>query len=58
MAITQLPPAALRELRAWYEDSDAQLWDEQIEADAAAGQLDGLAEEALRAFRNGETTEL
>ena len=57
-AITQLPPDALHELREWYEQFDAQLWDQQIEADVAAGHLDDLAEEALRSFRNGETTEL
>lgn len=57
-AITQLPPDALHELREWYEQFDAQLWDQQIEEDVAAGRLDDLAEEALRSFRNGETTEL
>jgi hypothetical protein len=57
-AITQLPPEELHELREWYEQFDAQLWDEQLEADVAAGRLDGLADEALRAFYNGETTEL
>ncbi len=57
-AIIQLPPDELRELRAWYEQADAQQWDEQLEADVAAGRLDDLAEEALRAFRNGKTTEL
>ncbi|HEY0606648.1 MAG TPA: hypothetical protein VGD58_27225 [Herpetosiphonaceae bacterium] len=57
-AITQLPPEALHELREWYEQFDAQLWDQQIEEDVAAGRLDNLAEEAIRAFRNGETTDL
>ncbi len=58
IAIAQLPPEALHELRAWYEQFDAKLWDEQIEADVAAGRLDQLADEALLAFRNGQTTEL
>lgn len=57
-AMIQLPPEALRELREWYEHFDAQRWDEQFEADVAGGALDHLAEEALRAFHNGETTEL
>ncbi len=57
-AITQLPPQALQEFRAWYEQFDAQVWDEQIEADVEAGRLDQLAAEAIRAFRNGEATEL
>ena len=57
-AIAQLPPEALDELREWYEHFDAQLWDEQLEADIAAGRLDDLADKALQAFHNGETTEL
>lgn len=57
-AITQLSPQALQELRAWYEQYDAQLWDAQIEGDVEAGRLDELAEDALRSFRDGETTEL
>jgi hypothetical protein len=58
IAITQLSPEALRELRVWYEQFEAQRWDEQIGAGVAAGRLDHLAEEALRAFQSGETTEL
>ena len=38
--------------------SPAEIWDMQLEADVAAGRLDDLAEEALRSFHNGETTEL
>jgi len=57
-AITHLPRTELLELRAWYEQFDAKLWDEQFESDVAAGRLDDLAEKALQAFRNGETTEL
>lgn len=58
VAITRLPPQALQELRAWYEQFDADVWDKQIEADVAAGRLDQFADEAIRAFHNGETTEL
>jgi hypothetical protein len=57
-AISALPPEELHELRDWYEQFDAQLWDRQIEADVVAGRLDDLAEAAIRAFRKGETTEL
>ena len=57
-AIAQLPPEALHELRAWYEQFDAQRWDDQIEVDVAAGRLDQLADEALYAFHTGQTTEL
>jgi hypothetical protein len=58
VAITQLSPAALQELRVWYEQFDAQLWDQHIATDIAAGRLDHLAEEAIHAFHRGETTEL
>ncbi len=57
-AISALPPEELHELRDWYEQFDAQLWDRQIEADVVAGRLDDLAEAAIRAFRKGEQTEL
>ena len=57
-AITQLSPQALGELREWYAEFDAQEWDKQIEADVEAGRLDSLAEDAIRAFRMGECTEL
>jgi hypothetical protein len=58
VAITQLSPEALHELRVWYEQFDAQRWDEEIAADIAAGRLDQFAEEAIRAFHSGETTAL
>jgi hypothetical protein len=57
-AIAQLPDEALQELRAWYEQFDAEHWDAQIAADVAAGRLDALADEAIRAFHKGDTTEL
>jgi cytochrome c553 len=57
-AISHLSDTELRELRAWYDQFDAELWDAQMEEDVAAGRLDALAEEALHAFRNGKTTEL
>ena len=36
--------------------TEAQQWDQQLAADAAAGKLDSLAEEALRELREGRTT--
>jgi hypothetical protein len=35
-----------------------QAWDRQIEADAEAGKLDQLAEEALRDYRDGKCIQL
>lgn len=57
-AIIHLSEAELRELRAWYEQFDAQQWDAQLASDVAAGRLDALADAAIRAFETGQTTEL
>ncbi len=38
-AISQLPRSELAELSAWFDDFEEQLWDEQIESDAIAGQF-------------------
>jgi hypothetical protein len=57
-AIRQLTPEEFAELRAFIAELDHDAWDAQIEADAAAGRLDGLADEALRDFREGRCTEL
>lgn len=57
-AILRLSPKAQAELRAWYEQLDAQNWDQQFKEDVAAGRLDALADEAVRAFRSGDYTEL
>lgn len=46
-AIKQLSAEELIKFRQWYAEFDADLWDAQIEADAAAGKLDALAMEAL-----------
>lgn len=56
-AVTQLTPEQLAALRAWFADYDVQRWDEQFAADIAAGRLDALADEALRDYRAGCTTE-
>ena len=49
--ITQLPQDQLRKFRAWYEKFDSDVWDEQIEKDAASGKLDALAEAAIAEHR-------
>jgi hypothetical protein len=45
--IEQLPPEELAKCRRWFLEFDAAAWDAQIEADAAAGKFDALADEAL-----------
>ena len=57
-AIEQLPPAELAKLREWFAAFDGERWDRQFEADAQAGRLDTLADEALDDFRNGQSRKL
>jgi hypothetical protein len=57
-AIEKLTPSERTKFRAWYEEFEARLFDEQIERDAKAGKLDKLAEDAFRAHREGRTREL
>lgn len=56
-AVKRLSPDKLAEFRAWFTEFDAQLWDRQIEHDVAAGKLDALAEQALREFREAQSTD-
>ena len=44
--------------RAWFAAFDAAEWDEQFEADVAAGRLDQRAEEALADHRAGRSKAL
>jgi hypothetical protein len=57
-AIAQLPPEELAKFRRWFLEFDAAAWDAQIEADAAAGKFDALAEEALAEYRAGKAREI
>jgi len=57
-AVKRLPKKELARFRKWFAEYDAAEWDRQIEQDAAAGRLDGLAREALREHLAGRTTEL
>jgi len=57
-AVEQLSPEELVKFRRWFAQFDAEAWDAQIEADAAAGKLDALAEEALSEYRSGRAREI
>ena len=57
-AVESLPPSELAEFRRWFAEFDAAAWDKQIEQDAAAGKLDGLAAEALADYRADPTRDL
>ncbi len=56
--IRKLSPQELAELRDWFLEYDAELWDRQIEEDARAGRLDRLAKKALESYHAGKHTEL
>ena len=57
-AIVALPPAELKEFRAWFAEYDAKSWDSQIEQDAKSGKLSELANQALKQHGKGETKEI
>jgi hypothetical protein len=56
--IESLSPDDLAKFRAWFLEFDERLWDAQIEADAKAGKLDGLINEALADYNTGKAREL
>jgi len=51
LLIKSLSPQELAKFRKWFAEFDAQIWDRQIEADAAAGKLDRLIEESMADHR-------
>lgn len=55
-AIQSLSAGELEQLRAWFLEFDAANWDRQLEADAASGRLDKLADRALAEHAAGRTT--
>jgi hypothetical protein len=57
-AVSSLSREELSEFRAWFLEFDAEVWDQQLEEDVAAGRLDHLAEEALADYRAGRTRPL
>jgi hypothetical protein len=56
--IEQLPENEFTELVRWLSEKDWERWDKQIEADAAAGKLDFLVNEALDAKAKGSLKDL
>ena len=57
-AIAELSPKELARFREWFEEFDAQAWDEQFERDANSGKLDKLADKAIKDYRAGNAKEL
>ena len=56
--IASLTPGEVAKLAEWFAEFHADLWDKQIEADAKAGRLDKLAEQALADHKAGQTRPL
>jgi hypothetical protein len=58
LLIKSLSAQELAQFREWFVEFDAQVWDRQIEADAAAGKLDRLIEESMADHRAQKTRPL
>ncbi len=56
--VLQLSSEDLDKFRAWFLGPDHQLWDKEIEADARAGKLGRLINEARAELKAGKTREL
>ena len=52
-AIAQLAPKDVHAVADWLQEYREELWDRQIEADAKAGRLDQLMEEAKQDYQAG-----
>ena len=57
-AILQLPKPDIQELRTWFDELAAEMWDEEFETDVQAGRLDNLAQQALADLSAGRCTTL
>jgi len=53
-AITALAPKDLAELAAWFEEYQAQAWDEQIARDVRAGRFEPLIQRAREQAKAGQ----
>jgi len=58
LLIESLFPEELAKFREWFADFDAQIWDRQIETDAAAGKLDRLIEDSMADHRKNKSRPL
>ncbi len=58
LLVKSLSPEELAKFREWFAEFDAQIWDRQIEADAAAGKLDRLIDESMAEHRANKSRPL
>jgi hypothetical protein len=57
-SVAALSKEEMKKFAAWFAELQADLWDQQIEADAKAGRLDTLAAKALAEHKAGKTRPL
>jgi hypothetical protein len=57
-AVEQLSEEEYGEFRRWFLQRDWEVWDQQLEADAASGKLDFLVREAREAKASGKLRKL
>jgi len=57
-AVADLPDQEYDQFRCWFLERDWEKWDGQIEADAKAGKLDFLIQEAFQAKRENRLRDL
>lgn len=57
-AVADLPEQEYDQFRCWFLERDWEKWDRQIEADAKAGKLDFLIQEAFQAKRENRLRDL
>ena len=55
LLVKSLSPEDLAKFREWFAEFDAQIWDRQIESDAAAGKLDRLIDESMAEHRENKS---
>ncbi|MCA1780411.1 MAG: hypothetical protein LC637_13860 [Xanthomonadaceae bacterium] len=48
--IRNMSPEELARFRKWFLEFDSRQWDEEIEQDAKAGNLDKIAEKAIQSY--------
>lgn len=56
--IREMSETELAAFRKWFRDFDAESWDRQIEDDVQAGNLDALANQAVRDYDSGKCREM
>ncbi len=52
--VSNLSEERLSEFRAWFNEFNNQIWDEQLKKDISSGKLDRMASEALTAYSSGK----